>query len=68
MQVDLAPGWIQTAARFNPLNWSVQAGREAMSADVDWSSVGAYTGYLIVFAPVSGWLATRAFRTDQRSV
>jgi ABC-2 type transport system permease protein len=68
MQVDLAPGWIQTAARFNPLNWSVQAGRDAMSAAVDWGSVVAYAAYLIAFGLVSAWLATRAFRTYQRSV
>src|SRR5215218_9967011 len=68
MQVDLAPGWIQTAARFNPLNWSVQAGRDAMSASVDWGSVAAYTAYLIAFGLASAWLATRAFRTYQRSV
>jgi ABC-2 type transport system permease protein len=68
MQQDLAPGWIQSAARFNPLNWSVQAGREAMSANVDWSSVGAHTAYLIVFGLISAWLATRAFHTYQRSV
>jgi ABC-2 type transport system permease protein len=68
MQIDLAPGWIQTAARFNPLNWSVVAGREAMSANVDWASVAVYTAYLVVFAIASAWLATRAFRTYQRSV
>lgn len=68
MQVDLAPGWIQTAARFNPLNWSVQAGREAMSANVDWSTVRADTFYLLLFAGASTWLSTRAFRTYQRSV
>lgn len=68
MQVNLAPGWIQTAARFNPLNWSVQAGREAMSANVDWGAVGAHAAYLILFAVASGFLATRAFRTYQRSV
>jgi ABC-2 type transport system permease protein len=68
MQVNLAPGWVQSAARLNPLNWSVQAGRDAMSANVDWSAVGVHTAYLIVFGLVSAWLATRAFRTYQRSV
>ena len=61
-------GWIQTAARFNPLNWSVGAGREAMSANVDWNSVGSHAAYLVLFAVASGFLATRAFRTYQRSV
>jgi ABC-2 type transport system permease protein len=68
MQVNLAPNWIQTAARFNPLNWSVQAGREAMSANVDWNTVGAHAAYLVLFAIAAAWLATRAFRTYQRSV
>jgi ABC-2 type transport system permease protein len=68
MQMNLAPYWIQTAARFNPLNRAVQTGREAMIANVDWGVVGAHAAYLVVFAIAAGWLATRSFRAYQRSI
>ena len=35
----LAPEWIQTVARFNPVNWAVEAGREALTATPDWSFI-----------------------------
>jgi ABC-2 type transport system permease protein len=68
MAQTLIPGWIQTAARFNPVDWAVSAGREALSVSVDWGYVFARTGYLTAFLLVSAWLATRAFRSYQRSV
>lgn len=68
MQRDLMPGWIREVARFNPAEWAVQAGREAVAADVDWSVVWSHAGYLGVFTLVSAWLATRGFRAYQRSV
>ena len=33
------PGWIQTAANFNPVGWSVDAAREALQAQPNWSIV-----------------------------
>jgi ABC-2 type transport system permease protein len=68
MQRDLMPGWIREVARFNPADWAVQAGREAVRADVDWSLVFSNVGYLAAFTLASAWLATRGFRTYQRSV
>jgi ABC-2 type transport system permease protein len=68
MARDVMPGWIQDVARFNPVDWAVEAGREALTADVDWSLVGSRAGYLAAFATLSAWLATRAFRAYQRSV
>ena len=68
MAQNLVPGWIQAVARFNPVNWAVQAGREALGGGTDWGLVLVRVAYLLVFAIVSGWLATRAFRTYQRSV
>jgi ABC-2 type transport system permease protein len=64
----LMPGWIQSVSAYNPVNWAVVAGREAMSATTDWASVWAHLGYLSAFAVASAWLATRAFRAYQRSV
>ncbi|MQA86592.1 MAG: ABC transporter permease subunit [Streptosporangiales bacterium] len=68
MPQDLAPDWIGHVARYNPVNWAIVAGREALQADVGWMTVFSHLGYLAVFAVVCGWLATRAFRTYQRSV
>jgi ABC-2 type transport system permease protein len=68
MQLSLTPGWIQQIARYNPVNWAVQAGRAALSANTDWGLVLSRTGYLLVLAVVCGWLSTRAFRSYQRSV
>jgi len=68
MQRSLMPGWIQKASRFNPADWAVRAGREAVGASVDWSIVLTYGGFLAAFAFASAWLATRSFRAYQRSV
>jgi len=64
----LMPGWIQTAASFNPVGWSVDAAREALQAQPNWSIVMTRFVYLGGFAVLSAWLATRAFRSYQRSV
>jgi ABC-2 type transport system permease protein len=68
MQPGLMPDWIENVARFNPADWAVQAGREAVAADVDWSVVLSHGGYVTAFALASAWLATRGFRAYQRSV
>jgi len=68
MQQNLIPVWIQEIARFNPVNWAVVAGRSALSANVDWGVVLSGGGYLLALAMVSGWFATRAFRTYQDSI
>lgn len=68
MAPSLIPGWMQQVARFNPANWAALAGREATLAQVDWGLVLAQLGYLLVFAMLAAWLATRAFRAYQRSV
>jgi ABC-2 type transport system permease protein len=67
MQKSLMPGWMQTAADFNPLNWAVEAGREAISASPDWASIAGKSGLLLAFLLACGSFAMRAFRTYQRS-
>jgi ABC-2 type transport system permease protein len=67
MAKSVMPDWIRAVSRFNPVNWSVEAAREALSADPDWSFVLVRIGCLLAFAVISGWLATGAFRTYQRS-
>lgn len=68
MQKDLMPGWMQTAADFNPLNWAVEAGRDAVTADPDWGAIAGKTGLLVAFLCLCGFFAMRAFRTYQRAV
>ena len=67
MSRSTAPGWIRTAASYNPVDWAVVASREALAADPDWAAVGARLGGLAAVALVTGWIATRAFRTYQKT-
>jgi ABC-2 type transport system permease protein len=67
MQLDLAPGWIQAIAKANPVNWAVEAARQALAGTFDldlWVRVGG----LAAVAAACALLATRAFRAYQRSV
>lgn len=68
MQKSLMPGWMQTVSNYNPLNWAVEAGREAVSASPDWAAIAGRAGLLLAFLLVCGLFAVRAFRTYQRSV
>ncbi|HEY1538439.1 MAG TPA: ABC transporter permease [Solirubrobacteraceae bacterium] len=68
MQPALMPGWIDTVARYNPVDWAIRAGREAVAANTDWSSVAGYCGLLAAFAFVCLLLATRASRAYQAQV
>lgn len=68
MQKDLMPDWMQTVAQFNPVNWAVDAAREALSANPDWGSIAGWTGLLVAFLVAGVLFAVRAFQTYQRSV
>jgi ABC-2 type transport system permease protein len=68
MTLALAPMWIQDVARYNPLNWAVDASRSALSAGADWPLVWSRLGLLGALALVMGWVATRAFSAYQRSL
>ncbi len=63
----LMPDWMRMASRFNPVNWAVETGRAALQGEVDWPSAMMRIGALVAFGIASSWLATRAFRTYQRS-
>jgi ABC-2 type transport system permease protein len=63
----LMPPWIRTVARFNPVNWSVAAGRSALSGSYDWAFILSRLILLAAFALVCGWIATSAFRSYRRS-
>ncbi|HZD71265.1 MAG TPA: ABC transporter permease [Actinomycetes bacterium] len=68
MQVGLMPRWMQHIASCNPVNWAVEAGREALGSGADWGFVGVRVGGLLALTIVCAWLGTRAFRSYQRSV
>ena len=68
MQQSLAPDWIGTVAKFNPVNWAVVAGRSAAMEHLDWGLVLSRIGLLTALVVLSAWFATRAFATYQRSL
>jgi ABC-2 type transport system permease protein len=68
MQESLIPSWVATVADYNPVNWAVVAGREAVQSSADWAMVAGYCGLLAAFALACTMLATRAFRAYQAQV
>jgi ABC-2 type transport system permease protein len=68
MAPSLMPGWVGDVARFNPVDWAAAGSREALSTTPDWGLVGRDLGLLLALALIMAWLATRAFRSYQRSV
>lgn len=68
MQKSLMPDWMQTISGYNPLNWAVEAGREAVNASPDWASIAGKGGLLLAFLLACALFASRAFRTYQRTV
>ena len=68
MQPDLMPGWMATVADYNPVDWAITAGREAVQAGTDWATVTGYLGLLAAFTLACMALATRAFRAYQAQV
>jgi ABC-2 type transport system permease protein len=68
MPLALVPAWIATVATFNPVNWAVAAGREALTASPDWSFVLVRMALLVGLAALTTAWATRTFRAYQRSI
>jgi len=68
MQRSLLPGWIDTVAKFNPVNWAVEAARSAAMEQINWGLVAGRIGLLAALLLVSAGLATRAFAKYQRSL
>ena len=62
------PGWMQTAARFNPVDWGVRAAREVVLPGTAWSSVGWYLVLLLALSAVTAAFANWTFRVYQRSL
>jgi ABC-2 type transport system permease protein len=62
------PGWMQTAARFNPVDWGVRAAREVVLPGTSWTVVGWHLLFLLVLTAVTTAWATWTFRAYQRSL
>lgn len=67
MDTRLSPDWVADVARFNPFEWAVVVGREALSADRDAAALWGHVGLLAGLTVVMAWLATLAFRARQRA-
>jgi len=68
LPTSLMPGWMQGIARCNPLNWAVQAGRSALSANPDWAAVAIRIGGLLALAVACVTISVATFRSYQKSV
>jgi ABC-2 type transport system permease protein len=62
------PGWIHNVARFNPVNWGVEAARNAIVKGSDWGATSLYLVLLLAAATVTSLFATWCFRAYQRSL
>jgi ABC-2 type transport system permease protein len=68
LPMTLMPAWMQNVARFNPVNWAVEVGRQTLSSSIDWSLVGTHLAELLALMLVCAWLSIGAFSAYQRSV
>jgi ABC-2 type transport system permease protein len=68
MNEDLMPGWMRTLTDYNPVNWAVEAAREALAERPDWGAVALPAAGLLALAVLMVWLSTRTFRTYQKAV
>ena len=62
------PGWIHNVARFNPVNWGVEAARNAIVKGSDWGATSLYLVLLLAAATATSLFATWCFRAYQRSL
>ena len=62
------PDWMQSVARFNPVNWGVSAAREAALRGTDWSTVASHLGFLAALTAATAGFATWTFRAYQRTL
>jgi len=68
MDTRLSPAWVGDVARFNPFEWAVVAGRDALQSSPDWGAIWGHLGLLGALTVVMTCLATLAFRVYRRSV
>ena len=68
IQKRVMPAWMSSVSRFNPVNWGVEAARDAVVVGGRWGAVGVYTLLLLGLTAVTSMFATWTFRTYQRSL
>jgi ABC-2 type transport system permease protein len=62
------PHWIEQLSRFNPVNWGVQAARNAIVDGGHWGATGGYLLFLLAATAATSLFATWCFRAYQRSI
>jgi ABC-2 type transport system permease protein len=62
------PDWMQTVAKFNPVDWGVRAAREVVLPGTSWSLVAGYLLLLLGLSAATASWATWTFRAYQRSL
>ena len=66
MSEALIPNWVKIISIFNPVNWAVSAARNSISGD-NWSAVTFNCFLLLVFALLTYFFATLAFKIYQKT-
>jgi ABC-2 type transport system permease protein len=62
------PGWMDSVAHYNPVDWGTVAARHAIVTGGHWGSVAAHLAYLLALTVVTSAFATWALRRYQRSL
>lgn len=68
LPANLMPQWMRAVAMFNPVNWAVELGTQALGNHIDWPLVGSHLAALLALTLVCAWLSIRAFRAYQHSI
>jgi ABC-2 type transport system permease protein len=68
IQQRVMPAWMSSVSRFNPVNWGVEASRDAVVVGGHWGAVGGYTLLLLGLTAVTSMFATWTFRMYQRAL
>ena len=68
MRGDLLPDWMQTARNLNPVDWAIEAGRNATAGSADWGWWRAMSGsWPLCWPCVRCWRRGRSGRTSAAS-
>jgi ABC-2 type transport system permease protein len=62
------PQWMQTVAKFNPVNWGVVMAREVVLPGTDWTVVGTRALALMALTFAMAAFATWTFRAYRRTL
>jgi ABC-2 type transport system permease protein len=68
LTVQTMPAWMQTVARYNPVNWGVEAARNSVVVGGQWWASSQFLLFLVAAAAVTTGFATWSFRSYQRSI